>query len=226
MLYRRIGILLLAVMGSVTTGATLIWLNGAAFCPPVVASMSMSLPWQIENTPLIIQAITGYEGAYIEDGSDEEVVDVAALVLYNTGSAMLSQARVIVYTQQGELEFYLTNLPEKSGILVLETHRRPWQPQALLSCQASYTTAPEDSAHSGLRIRQLEGRTLELANMTDEIIDNATLIHKGWSGEIGCYIGGITYQTRLPAIYPGQILLMTPEHYLKGRSKLLGVFLQ
>lgn len=224
LLRRRIGLLLLGLCGSVAAGVLLAANCVSAASTPVVARVSMSFPCIIEGTPLMIQGITGYEGPYIEDGSDEEVADVAALILYNAGEIMIAEADITVQCAESTFRFALTDLPADSAVVVLEQEVQPWIPQNVYLCTASYKlNENDDFTNQQLHVRQTDTSILEISNLTDEPIYDITIGYKTWSKEIGCYLGGITYKTHIDTLQPGQILLLSPDHYAVGSSKIVNI---
>ena len=53
-----------------------------------VTPMGMTLPYTFSDCSLILHQITAYEGAYLEGNPDYEVVDVAAILIENTGATI------------------------------------------------------------------------------------------------------------------------------------------
>lgn len=69
---------------------------------------------------LRILTISGYAGIYMEDGSDETVVDVMMLILENTSGQDLQLARIDVTYTDFTAEFEVTNLPAGEKVVLLE----------------------------------------------------------------------------------------------------------
>lgn len=224
LLRRRIGLLLTGFCGSIAVGLFLVTNCVSAASAPVVAQVSMSFPCVVEGTPLVIQGITGYEGPYIEDGSDEEVADVAALILYNAGENMIAAADITVQCAESSFCFVLNDLPAGAGVVVLDQDAQLWTPQNVYRCLASYELNEIGNfTDQQLHVRQTDTSILEISNLTDKTIYDITICHKTWSEEIGCYLGGITYETHIDSLRPGQILLLSPDHYAVGSSKIVNI---
>ena len=65
--------------------------------PETVAEQTgeISFPYAIPDTGLVIQKIAAYDGVFLEDGTDEEITGVAAMVLENTGETAVEYTRFL-----------------------------------------------------------------------------------------------------------------------------------
>ena len=75
------------------------------------------------NTPdasLTIQRINGYSGMFIEDGSDKEVKNVAAIQVKNTSKQVVEYAQIELYNGDKKLVFEVSTLPANSSAVVME----------------------------------------------------------------------------------------------------------
>ena len=57
-------------------------------------SSSISLPYAVNGTALIVERLVSYDGAFLENNSGCEVKNVAALLMTNSGDMGISQVRV------------------------------------------------------------------------------------------------------------------------------------
>lgn len=217
LLRRRIGLLVMGFFGSLLAGGILVGNCVSAQSVPVVAQVSF--PKTLEGTPLVVKGITGYEGPYVEDGTDEEVTDVAALTVYNAGEKRIGEAVITVKTEQESMCFVLTELPAGEAAIVLEQERKQWVPQRLLDWQASYVQTKVEQA--AVEVRVLADGYLEISNLMEVPLQSITLLHKTWSEVFGGYLGGITYRTRIEALQPGQLLLIKPDHFAPNVSRII-----
>ena len=81
------------------------------------------LPYTIPGTDLQIQSVTAYEGPYLEDGTYEEVSDVAALVVANTSEYPLQTVEISLYTLRRTLEFSGSWIPARRRWLAVPSDR-------------------------------------------------------------------------------------------------------
>lgn len=190
----------------------------------VLASFTLRFPYQLVDCPLVLHQITGYEGAFVEDGTDREVVDTAALLVENTSECILKNTRVAIYAGAECFLFFADRLPPGEKTVLLEHNAKAYVDQSFSSCWASceYVSAlhPEEQT---IYIRNLGMDTLELSNLTERTICNISIYHKTWSEEIEAYLGGISYVTYVDSLKPGQLLLIKPEHYAFGISKIIDI---
>ena len=190
----------------------------------VLASFAMGFPYELVDCPLLLHQITGYEGAFLEDGSDREVVDTAALVIENLSQSMLKNTRVAVYAGEECFMFFADRLPPGEKTVLLEQNAKRYQKQCFSSCWASCEIMSEQFAQQPpIQIQSLGMDTLELSNLSETTLRDVRIYHKTWSEEIQAYLGGISYVTYVKALKPGQILLVQPEHYALGRSKIIHI---
>lgn len=217
---KRIRSLLLGLCASAAFGAILVYNCVQASSEPVVPEKLISLPYAIKGTQLVVQGVTGYEGAYMEDGSNEEVVDVAALILKNNG-AMVREAEITIYAADQQFTFYATMIPAHSELLVLEKDKKIWQTHRVVSVEG--WASDEPTTDVSLRIIEEGLGTLKLTNTTNEMLDQLTVYHKGWSEETGMYLGGITYETLVDRIAPGETLYLCPRFYASGSSRVIKI---
>ena len=78
------------------------------------------------NTPdasLTIQRINGYSGMFIEDGSDKEVKNVAAIQVKNTSKQVVEYAQIELYNGDKKLVFEVSTLPANSSAVVMEKNK-------------------------------------------------------------------------------------------------------
>ena len=218
---RRMRLLVCGFLGSISVGAVLVISCLQITTVPVVATVCVEFPLSLEGTPLTIKGITGYEGPYVEDGTDEEVVDIAAISVVNTGQKIVRRACIRLIGEQGDMCFLLTQLLPGETAVVLEQSRQPWVRQQFLHGKADC----EESVLQELQVQvnvSPEG-LLEISNPTDAPIRNIILMHKTWSDIIGAYLGGITYETKIDEMQPGQLLLIRPAHFAPGISRIVAV---
>ena len=110
----------------------------AEFC--ITEPATIELPCAVADTQLVIRGTAVYEGPYWEDGSGEEVANVLALVVENTGGTMILQGQILLKTERGVLEFSVSWLPPDEAVLVLEKNRASAGDCEIYSCSGWNTT--------------------------------------------------------------------------------------
>ncbi len=181
-------------------------------------------PFVLEYTSLVAEKLIAYEGAYLEDGSEENVTDVAALVLTNTGTTGIEYAQLILIQNGRELSFDATYIPPKSTVLLLEESKQPYSAVAVTACRCR-TVIPGvfDRAERTVQIRETGMCTLEVTNLTDQKLDCVRVFYKHHEGAEDIYVGGITYSAVIPDLEPGESRTITPYRYASGYAQVVAV---
>lgn len=184
---------------------------------------TLSLPLQIEGTRLVAEHMVYYEGPFTEDGSDEPVVGVSALVLRNVGDRELAEAEVTLEKGQTTLAFYVRDLMPGQSVMVIEKSAKGYIKEGFTACHGWEREAETASVSlDALSIECVDMGTLAVTNLTDRTLQRLCLYHKTWLPD-GTYVGGISYHTRIEVLEPGQTVQVSPEHYADGYSKVFKV---
>lgn len=210
--------------------------GGAAFCRyeggitalPVQNTQGLSVktafqfPFTVPGTDLVALELTSYAGEYLEDGSVEEVSDIAALILRNDGQDMVKQATVELWQGDRRLSFNLSYLPAGDKILVLESNRRLFQPSEVTFCEGSSAIAQKDIP--GLvTIRESRGKILMVSNPGPIPLTGLTIYYKTYDPDKGMFLGGIAYELQIYRIAPGETYFAEPGYYVSGRSRIVKI---
>ncbi len=220
---KRVVLLLMAAVGFMLGALGLVTGAGAALerSQPVFSlSEGVSLPCAVEGTGLIARQLVMYEGPYLENGGDDPVTDITALILYNDSQQEIAQAEVIL-TGEEELTFFATNIMPGAQVLVLEKDADPWKERQIAECTGWVSTGGAALPEEALDIEELDMGTLLVTNTTSELMEDIWLFYKNYLPEAELYIGGITYITTVEALDPGQSIEVCPDRYAKGYSRVL-----
>lgn len=181
-------------------------------------------PASIPGTDLRAERLVLYEGAMLEDGSDTFLVDAAALELYNSGSREIALAEVELEFEDANMSFFATNIPAGTRVLVIEQEGKLWTAEPCYSCRGWVQYSDDTSiGQDQLEIKSADMGTLAVTNLTDNSFSDLWLFHKAYDSISQLYIGGITYVTEIPYLAPGQTILVAPEHYADGYSKIVKI---
>lgn len=201
--------------------------NRVAADPPQevpVARETVELPYAVENTQLLIRELAVYEGPFWEDGSGEEVTDVAALVVENTGGTMICQGQLRLETEAGVLEFSVSWLPADSVALIPEKNRARAGSLRILSCSGWNTTIYPEMTGAVTAREQGMGELLFI-NHTTQTIAAVEAVYKSYDPDSGMYIGGNSGTVRLEQLKSGEERAVAPYQYAKGYSKIVCILL-
>ena len=192
-----------------------------------VSGQTIALPVAITGTKLIAQQMTAYDGLFLEDGSGQEVVGIAALVVYNAGDQEVLQAGITLQ-QKGDAEatlcFYGENIPPGKAVLLLERNRRSYSQEPFASCSGWQVSALENREPSTyLEITEKAMDTVVVTNITAETLQSICLYYKSWLSPPDIYIGGISYAIWIPSLQPGESVVLHPPYYAGGYTKIVSV---
>lgn len=190
-----------------------------------VEMLPISLPSQVEDTGLLAVRLASYDGPFLEDGTGDEVVGVAALVIENTGGTMVSEGSVILVQGERMLVFELTGLPPGACALVLEKDRQSNSADAIQACWGWVRREyPENMGQVGVEHTGLG--SLAFTNRTTEQIYKAEALFKNYDAVSGMYIGGISYLAEVAQLQAGETRVISPPYFAVGYSKVVRVAIE
>lgn len=228
---RRAVLLILGLCGSLFFGWQLVLSANSILQDGQIAAVSeislteensLLFPIAVSDTCLIAQYPALYEGPYVEDGSDEYVVDVAAIVLFNTARTGIDYARVVLQWDQGEYVFETQMLPPREAVMVLDKSRQKFQQHQWTSCQGTQQMGEESWLDQQvLVVEEVDTTTICVQNITDKPLQDIRIYHKSYLLPDELYIGGITYCAGIKYLAPGECVKISPFRYVKDYSKIV-----
>ena len=231
---KRIFLLILGILGG-AFAAVILCISaangGGVHTVPTVSSEEIweltnqtkqSFPITIRNTTLQIQRISAYDGPFLEDGSDREVVNIAALHIVNTGSKPILKACITLQLPTDTYVFYGAYIPPQIPVVLLEQSAKTYCKDAALDW-SGWQIIADGQVLEGISVRESESGVLIITNHSQNTYQNISLYHKSWLSQPGVYMGGIAYKTTIPELLPGQTEHLRPGHYAPGYSRLVCV---
>ena len=180
------------------------------------------LPVTIPGTTLQATEISAYEGPFLEDGSTQEVVDIAALHIYNTGEQEVLNACITLQMENTSYVFYGSHIPAGATVVLLERNACAYSRAAIKAC-SGWQEISDQKQVEGLSITDKDNGTLIVTNTTDKTLYHLHVYYKAWLSPPDFYMGGITYSVTIPQLAPGQTEMLCPDHYATGYSKVVSV---
>ena len=179
-------------------------------------------PRSVMGTDLLAVETTRYDGPFWEDGTNQEVLGVAALVVENQGGLMVSKGAVIVETDKDRLVFEFSFLPPGGKVLVLEKDRKPYSYQTPITCYG--WTREEYPENPGLISAESVGLGgLTLTNHTGCTVPGVEVQYKNYDPETGMFLGGITYCVREDDLLPREVRHLNPTYFSARESRIVGI---
>ena len=215
-------ILLIAAAAAVLVAVICIFLpgNGGGNDGENLLSEKMLLGEGIE-----LQALSGYQGPYVEDGSNEPVEGVLAAGFANRTGRDLEYAVVCLNIDGESYVFSLSAIPAGASVVALETEKKA-VPEKITDIQAElhyqvFYTREMDLAADKLAISGETG-SLRIKNISDSTIENTIYVcYKNVSGD--AYLGGIAYRAKIAGgMAPGAEQKISAAHF-DSNSKIIFV---
>lgn len=183
----------------------------------------VSFPLTVSGTSLSVRSISSYDGIYLEDGSDEEVSGVAAMVVENTGDTDLEYAYISINCDGETLEFEASDIPAGATVVIQEKNRASYQEGTYTDCSATVAETDSLDMAEEVSVTETDDGSLLVTNLTDEEIACVRIFYKFYMEDEDAYVGGITYTAKLTGLGAGSSMTVTPSHYASGSSKIMMV---
>lgn len=195
--------------------------------PPVIPDVTESTG-AIAAGELVCRDFALYAGQYVEDGSDETVEGVIALLLENRSGKYLELATVSVDVDGKTAVFQATGMPSGTSAWVMEaTRMKPATADSITvgECKTAYRASvdtPDAVAGQLTFAHDAENGTLTAKNIGDKTAYGVFVCYKTKHTD-GAYLGGITYRVDFGEIAPGQTATVIAGHYTESASEIVRV---
>lgn len=163
--------------------------------------------YAVETEGLAFGELFAYEGPYVEDASDQQVGNVAAIRVVNNTDTAVRYALITASTTAGELHFTATTLLPGRPVILLESGKAPYTGGELTGIMISDKVLFNDPP-------QLYQSVFEITP-EDGYITLRNISHEDVNGEIYVYfkrvdnsglLGGITYRVGFSDLAAGASL--------------------
>ena len=215
-------ILLIAAAAAVLVAVICIFLpgNGGGNDGENLLSEKMLLGEGIE-----LQALSGYQGPYVEDGTDDIVSDVLAITVRNDGDKTVQYAHIILTQGETAYEFNVTTLPVGASAQLLELSRQPMPDNtdgmtAQVTACAVFDTEPT-MCEDVFQIETQDTAITITNNSGSDITGQIYVYYKIAYGDL--YMGGITYRVGTAGLKAGESTTCYAGHFSTDYSKLMFV---
>ena len=175
------------------------------------APTEASLP-PATSADLYCLEVSTYSGPFVEDGSEEEVENVAAIIVENRSKQFLDRAMITYVFGDKVAQFELTGLPSGARAVVLEKNRLTLtgkEEYTLINCDSSFRSDAVTQSDS-LKVYS-SGNVLKLENTSDETYLNTCVYYKKVNSD-GMFLGGITYMLSFDTMNPGDVKEKASAH--------------
>ena len=170
-----------------------------------------------------LQALSGYQGPYVEDGTDDIVSDVLAITVRNDGDKTVQYAHIILTQGETAYEFDVTTLPVGASAQLLELSRQPMPDStdgmtAQVTACAVFDTEPT-MCEDVFQIEMQDTAITITNNSGSDITGQIYVYYKIAYGDL--YMGGITYRVGTAGLKAGESTTCYAGHFSTDYSKLM-----
>lgn len=193
----------------------------------VTTDAAAGAPWTVMTDgdySIGIRALGGYDGLFIEDGSDDNVTNVLALQFTNNGSEAIQYAEYAFQAGDKTLNFKLSNLPAGYSAVVLEANRHPYDSAEVLQLTDRVVATVESLSFASEQVLIVDNGddSLTLMNLTDKTLPVVRVFYKFYDEDENVFAGGITYTAKGRNIPAGGSVTIRPSHYISDGCVLMG----
>ncbi len=193
---------------------------------PVLATSpqaEVEFPCVLRTTGLILQNLARYDGLFPEEEEECEVVDAAALMVYNPGEQWVRSVKILLIQGGQDYLFEITYLPPNSRVLVVEKNGRRYSEKPVESCRCLSLSVAEKSLYSDdIRITETQSG-LAVENLTGKEISRLVVYYKQHISDGDFYLGGYTCQKELTDLTVGECQELEAYRYVPGYSRVVAV---
>ncbi len=181
----------------------------------------------LSDSNLKVESIGRYSGNFLEDGSDESIANVAAMLITNNSDQMLQIAEITFKVNETETaNFKVTDLPAGTSTLVLEANKREFKEEDSYTYGETATGYMEQPSLEEDKFELItEKGKITLKNKTNESYDKVYVYYK-YVQLGGAYLGGITYRTPFENVPAGGEVEAIAAHFNPESSKIMAVQIQ
>lgn len=190
------------------------------YTDPITGNTDSSIfPFAIPDTQLEVLNIGAYDGVFVEDGSDDEISGVTALVVRNCGKTAIEYTSITMRCGGTPLEFVGSDIPSGAMIVLQDTNRTPFSSGAISNCSATVAELDKlEMSENAVLVTENSDNTLTIKNITNKALPCVRVFYKFYSGDEGSFVGGITYVAKITDLQPDEAQTILPSHYVTGYS--------
>lgn len=191
--------------------------QGGSWSPPETQTIP---PAPVELNGLRFSSFGRYSGAFVEDGSDRAVENVACVLAVNTSDRYLELATVSFEIDGAAATFLITGLPPQAGAWVLEVNALPVESGASFVLTGGTTSFSDPETPPGVTALAQDG-TVAVTNLSAETF-SGYIYYKALHTD-GYYLGGITYRSYVDSLPAQSSVEITAGHSTAGGSEIVRI---
>lgn len=184
----------------------------------------LEFPCEIPGYDMEIEAMGSYTGMYVEDGTNEEVSEIAMLQVKNTGTSVIEYAELQVEFDSNILNFKISALPAGETAVLLEQQRKALPKEQPQKCVATVVQRESMGMSEEQVLVTDEGANkLAIKNLTDETIPTVRVFYKYYMEDKDMFLGGIAFSVKLTELEAGEEMVIQPAHFKSDFCRIVMV---
>ena len=192
---------------------------------PTLPIPAITFPYKDDATGILVEQLSNYNGYYIEDGQDEPVENVAAIVVTNRGKSDLSFLGIGISQNGNSLAFSGSQIPAGATVIILEQSKKPYDGNPCYTCTANITQKELELHEDQIKITPKNNDTFTVTNISGEKLSDVKVQFKNFLPGDDVYVGGITYNVTIPDFEPDTEVEVTSGHYDPRYTKFVAVLI-
>ena len=164
-----------------------------------------------------------YSGQYVEDGRDELVTNVAAVLVTNRSTQFLDLATLTFQIDGREATFRVSGLPAGRSAWVLEASRMTATNSSTFTFVDMVTGFKENVISSTDKLSiTCVGNLVTATNKSEKKLENVFVYYRVLHSD-GNYLGGITYVIDFGTLEPGQSVEKLAGHFSAEKARIVRI---
>jgi len=182
----------------------------------------VKFPCSVTGTDLVVRRVVAYDGPFFENGQPREVINIAALHLSNVGKENIEKAYITLSRGAEQYMFLVDLLPAGASVIVPEKDGKEYNQDPFTTCSGwAYRSQICWDADGTIQIDEVDMGTLAVTNLTEGELVNIHLYYKNYLSSDELLVGGKAFCIDLPSIAPGQTVMVYPDNYARGYSRIV-----
>lgn len=192
--------------------------------PETGKNKGIVFPYKIEGYNLVIEKLSGYNGIYVEDGTNTQVNGVAALLVRNEGDYPIEYAEITVEYENETLQFNISALGKGEKAVVQEQNKKAVPNDTALKGNTLIVrrTAMEMSENT-ISVTDNGDGSITVLNLTDKTIPTVRVFYKYYMQDEDLFVGGIAFSARITRLGANAKTVIHPAHYSSESGRVVMV---
>lgn len=177
----------------------------------------------VDTNPVTCEQFARYSGQFVEDGRDELVENVAAILVTNHSGQFIDLCTLEYEVDGKTATFVITGLPAGRSAWIIESSRMVVSDDAEFRYVNNVSALKSEVISSTNKVTiTADGNMLTAVNNTSEKLEGVYIYYKTLHTD-GNFLGGITYLVDFGDLEPGTPVEKLAGHYAEGTTEIVRI---